>query len=120
MEWELDKNRPICPQLCEQLCLKIVKNEFRPNEKISSVREVAVSAGVNPNTVQRSFEELERQGILYSVRGSGWFVKDDVALAKEVFENILKKKTKEYFSDMNTLGLSNEEIKEYVKEWRYE
>ncbi|MDO4743449.1 MAG: GntR family transcriptional regulator [bacterium] len=120
MKWELDKNRPICPQICEQLCLKIVKGEFQSNERVSSVREVALSAGVNPNTVQRSFEELERQGILYSVRGSGWFVSDNVDLAKEIFENILNKKTKEYFAIMNTLGLNDEEIKEYVKEWRYE
>ena len=78
MEWIIDKGRPICPQICEQLCLRIANGMFAPHEKILSVREIAVAAGVNPNTVQRSLEELERRGILYSVRGSGWFVADDI------------------------------------------
>ena len=89
MEWFIDKKRPICPQICEQLCLRIADGTFAPHAKILSVREIAVAAGVNPNTVQHSLDELERKGILYSVRGSGWFVGEDVTLAKKVFAGIL-------------------------------
>lgn len=117
MDWIIDKGRPICPQICEQLCLRIAKGMFRPHEKILSVREIAVVAGVNPNTVQRSLEELERRGILYSVRGSGWFVAEDVTLAKEVFSDILSKKTADYFAAMQILGMDTEAVKEYIKEW---
>lgn len=117
MDWMIDKNRPICPQICEQLCLQIAKGIFSPKERILSVREIAVAAGVNPNTVQRSLEELERKGILYSIRGSGWFVGEDITLAKEIFADILAQKTADYFASMNLLGMDAAAVKEYVKEW---
>ncbi len=117
MDWIIDKNRPICPQICEQLCLCIANGMFAPNEKILSVREIAVSAGVNPNTVQRSLEELERKGILYSVRASGWFVGEDIALAKDVLNDILAKKTADYFASMRVLGMDTDAVKQYIKEW---
>ena len=118
MDWILDKNRPICPQICEQLCLQIAKGEYAPQEKILSVRDIAVAAGVNPNTVQRSLEDLERKGILYSVRGSGWFVGEDTTLAKEVFADILAQKTADYFASMGALGMDSAAVKDYVKEWK--
>lgn len=117
VDWIIDKSRPICPQICEQLCLRIANGMFAPHEKILSVREIAVVAGVNPNTVQRSLEELERRGILYSVRGSGWFVTEDIALAREVLDGILAKKTADYFAAMQILGMDTAAVKEYVKEW---
>lgn len=117
MHWVIDKDRPICPQISEQLCLKIAVGEFAPHEKILSVREIAVAAGVNPNTVQRSLEELERRGILYSVRGSGWFVTEDVAQAGNVLADILAQKTADYFAAMEILGMDEASVKEYVKEW---
>lgn len=117
MNWILDKNRPICPQICEQLCLKIAKGVYVPGEKLLSVRDIAVAAGVNPNTVQRSLEELENKGILYSIRGSGWYVDEDITLAKKVFADILAQKTADYFASMQILGMDAAAVKEYVKEW---
>ena len=118
MNWTIDKNRPICPQICEQLCLEIVTGTYAPGARIDSVREIAVAAGVNPNTVQRSLEELEHKGILYSVRGSGWFVEEDIARAKEVFSDLLAKKTADYFASMAALGMDETAVKDYVKEWK--
>lgn len=117
MDWKIDKSRPICPQICEQLCLRIANGTFAPQEKLLSVREIAVAAGVNPNTVQRSLDELERKGVLYSVRSSGWFVGENVTLAKEVFADILAQKTADYFASMSLLGMDEAAVKDYVKEW---
>ena len=117
MDWLIDKNRPICPQICEQLCLRIAQGEFEPHERLLSVREIAVMAGVNPNTVQRSLDELEQKGILYSVRGSGWFVTEDMSLAKEVLSEIFAKKTADYFAAMQMLGMDAEAVKKYIEEW---
>lgn len=117
MDWVLDKGRPLCDQICEQLCVRIAKGEFAAGERLLSVRDVAVEAGVNPNTVQRAFENLERQGVLYSIRGSGWFVSEDITVAQSAFEGILHNKTAEYFIQMEALGLDMEAIKKYVKEW---
>lgn len=117
MDWYIDRNRPICPQICEQLCLRIAKGTFAPHEKLLSVREIAVAAGVNPNTVQRSLETLEQSGILYSVRGSGWFVSGDTSPAKQILADLITQKTADYFLNMQHLGMDSATVKEYVKEW---
>lgn len=117
MKWELDKGRPISPQICERVCVGIALGEFKAGERLLSVRELALDAGVNPNTVQKSFDILEQKGILYSHRGSGWFVSEDVSPAKETLLAILRDKTAEYFSAMSSLGMSVEETKKYVSEW---
>lgn len=117
MNWKLDKNQPICPQLCEQLCAHIVSGEFQPGQRLMSVREVAVTAGVNPNTVQRAFEQLEAQGILHSVRGAGWFVAEDTTSAETMRSTLVQRKLSAFFSDMASLGLSADEVKNIVKEW---
>lgn len=118
MEWMLDKVRPLCPQICEQLCLRIALGVFAPGQRLLSVREAALEAGVNPNTVQRSFETLEQQGILYSVRGSGWYVAEDITPAKAALERLREEKTAAYFESMSLLGLDTNATKTYVKEWK--
>lgn len=118
LKWTLDKKRPICPQICEQICAHIAGGEIEAGARLLSVREVAVEAGVNPNTVQRSFEELERLGVLFSVRGSGWYAAENTNLAKEALQELMKAKTATYFDEMNALGLTVEEIKKYVEEWK--
>lgn len=117
MKWNLDKSRPICPQICELLCVKIASGEFAPNDRLLSVREVAVSAGVNPNTVQKSFEQLEGQGLIYSVRGSGWYVGENTELAKETVNKTVYNKTCGYLMDMAQLGYTAEQTAQYIKEW---
>ena len=111
MTWHLDKGRPLCPQIGEQLCLQIALGHFKPHERLFSVREAAIAAGVNPNTVQHAFEQLEQQGILYSVRGSGWFVAEDVSLARQTLERLLADKPAAYCEPMRALGMSPEATK---------
>lgn len=118
MKWELDKKRPLMPQIREQLCVQIACGMRKPGERLLSVRNLAVEIGVNPNTVQRCFETMEEQGILYSVRGSGWFVSEDISGCQEILECLLREKTADYFAAMSALGLSAEETKQYVKEWK--
>ncbi len=117
MDWTLDKGRPLCPQISEQLCLRIALGEFPPGSRLLSVREAALAAGVNPNTVQRSFETLEQQGIVYSQRGSGWYVAEDITPAKEALERLRAEKTAAYFEAMSLLGMTEETTKTYVEEW---
>lgn len=120
MGWSLDKNRPICPQITDRICVKIAKGEITNGQKLLSVREVALEAGVNPNTVQKAFETLENEGLIYSVRGSGWYAGDCQSLAKLKVQKLIKEKTEKYFSELEALGQSIESIKNYVKEWNNE
>ena len=117
MNWKLDKNRPICPQIVEQISVKIARGELQPEERLLSVREVALEAGVNPNTVQKSFEQLEQSGLIYSIRGSGWYVGDQADAAKKIVGELVRKKTEAYFNEMELLGYGDDQTKDYVKEW---
>ena len=120
MDWILDKKRPICPQICERLCVMIATGESGAGERLMSVREIAVTAGVTPNTVQKSFEQLEQKGVIYSKRGSGWFVSEDTDIARGVASELINSKTAAYLNDMQSLGLSREEILNIIKEYQHE
>ena len=116
MNWTLDKARPICPQLCELICVAVANGAFSAGEKLLSVREIALAAGVNPNTVQKSFEELERRGVIHSVRSSGWFVNENTEAAAAEVKSLRISKTREYLAAMAQLGCSPEEIAQYLNE----
>ena len=68
-------SRPIYEQITERYKVLILKGVLAPDEQMPSVRKLAMELSTNPNTVQRAYAELERQGFLYSVRGRGSFVR---------------------------------------------
>ena len=117
MNWTLDKSRPICPQICEIICVAIANGEFAGDEKLLSVREVALLAGVNPNTVQKSFEELEQRGVIHSVRCSGWYVNENTDVAVDEVNSLRLKKTREYIASMAQLGCDTSETLKYINEY---
>ena len=80
--------------------------------------KLLLEAGVNPNTVQKAFSELESSGLIYSVRGSGWYIADNVETAREIVGAMVKIKTASYISEMQTIGYSLDEIKKCVEEWK--
>ena len=116
MDWELNKKRPLCPQICEQLCVMIAKGLFTSGERLMSVRDLAVDAGVTPNTVQKSFEQLEQKGVIYSIRGSGWYVSENTEVAREVLSELIRAKTASYLNDMRSLGMTKDEVLRQIEE----
>ncbi len=66
MEWKFQDDTPLYLQIMEQMKMRIAAGEFQANEKLPSVRELALEAGVNPNTMQKALSELEREGYVYS------------------------------------------------------
>ncbi len=116
MNWTLDKSRPICPQICELICVSVAKGKYAAGEKLLSVREIALLAGVNPNTVQKSLEELERRGVIHSVPCSGWYVNENTDAAAAEVRTLRVKKTEEYLAAMSQLGCDADEIIKYLNE----
>ena len=116
MKWNIDKTRPICPQIYEQMCCLIVNKKLLSREKIYSVRELAVKLGVNPNTVQKTYDLLEEKKIIFSVRGSGWYVSEDVSLAKEVLDGVIKGKINTFLEEMQQLGIDKNTVLNYLTE----
>lgn len=71
---QFSDDKPIWRQIYELIAMRILSGELPEGERIVSVREQAVEVGVNPNTVMRSYENLERDGIIFNRRGIGFFV----------------------------------------------
>lgn len=76
--------KPIYEQIVQGLKSLVMTGKLRPHEQIPSVRSTARTLGINPNTVQKAYALLEKEGILYSVAGKGGFVADNAARIKEM------------------------------------
>ena len=83
IEVDLHSRKPIYEQLIENITMLVMSGALSADEQVPSVRQLAVSLAVNPNTVQRAFTELERRGVLYSVSGKGRFVNGKLDSVKE-------------------------------------
>ncbi len=116
MKWSIDKDRAICPQIEDQICAAISLGVFQPGERLKSVREVAVEAGVNPNTVQKAFSELERDGLIFSKPGSGWYVGEEKSAADDKLKKLLREKTVQFLKEMKTLGMKKQQIIRLLEE----
>ncbi len=94
---------------------EICSGALQQGDKLPSVRETAVTVGVNPNTVQRTYAEMERKGILESRRGQGSFVTNDEKLINELRQEITQQQVTYFIDYMKRNGFSYEEIIEKVK-----
>ncbi len=118
MEWNFRNDLPIYTQLMEQLSRAIVSGELLPGAKLPSVRDMAMDAGVNPNTVQRALADLEREGLVFSQRTSGRYVTDDEALIGERKEAMAEEIARQFVDSISSLGLDKEEIIKVIERVR--
>ena len=116
MEWTFKSDQPIYAQLVEQIRLAIVSGDFVPGARLSSVRDMAMEAGVNPNTLQRALQELERLGLVYSQRTSGRFVTEDTALIARERKALASQRAEAFLRAMQKLGFGPEEIITLLRE----
>ena len=116
MAWELKSDRPIYSQLMEYIKISIVSGKYKPGAKMPSVRELASEASVNPNTMQKALTELERLGLLFSVRTSGRFITEDSKMIEEMKCNLAKEEIRAFLKKMEQIGFTKEEAIETIKE----
>ena len=110
MKWQFSNDAPIYSQLIEQVKVGIVSGAFPPGERLPSVRDLAVEAGVNPNTMQRALAELERDGLVYSQRTAGRFVTEDTEMIRTAKEELAQRQIKSFLTAMLRLGYEKAEI----------
>lgn len=115
MKWTLEANRPIYPQLLEQLQMGVISGIYKPGEKLPSVRELAAEAGVNPNTMQRALAELERNGLVRTQRTTGRFITEDYSMIEELKRNIALANITDFLNRMEQLGYRREEILQMIE-----
>ena len=106
--------RPIYAQIIDGLRQQIVSGVLRPGDKLPSVRELAATLAINPNTIQRAYAELERRGCIYVIKGKGSFVAENSAM-KENRKRELMVQVSEMIDDAIRLGISEQELKQMVE-----
>lgn len=119
MGWVFEGGSPIYLQLCLVMKGRIASGAYAPGEKLPPVRDLAVEAGVNPNTVQRAYSELERDGLVNADRTSGRFVTADSKVIRSLRDMLCSGYIEEMFTRLRELGLSDHEIRAAVNEWGY-
>ena len=115
-EWCLTADRPVFIQIMEKLKLDIVTGAYLPGDKLPSVRDFASVAAVNPNTMQRAFSELEREGLVYTQRTNGRFITENTAMINQLKEQMALNAITGFLQSMRQLGFSTEETKKLLDE----
>ncbi len=116
MTWKLNPNLPIYAQIIEKIQMDIVNGTYPPGSQLPSVRTMALEAGVNPNTIQRAMQELERTELVESRRTSGRFITDDQTRIVNLKQSIAKQDIQDFLRKMRALGFNNEEILSMISE----
>ena len=106
-------SRPIYEQIVEKTRMLILRGVIRKDEKLPSVRNMAVELSINPNTIQRAYGELERLGYIYTVKGKGNFASGKESLLTEYRKELLDKITQT--SELAfSIGVTEKELTEAV------
>jgi GntR family transcriptional regulator len=112
---DLTSRKPIYEQVMDGFKQLIIKEILTADEKIPSVRELAKELTINPNTIQKAYRELERQGYVYSVKGRGNFVCGKIRKVDEEKLNQLKKQVQSSLSELIYMGIEKEELMELIE-----
>ena len=116
MDYIFDNERPIYIQLVEMLKVEIISGKLKLGERLLSVRELAMKARVNPNTMQKALVELENCGLIYTERTNGKFVTQDNKLIEKMKKELANEKVNNYLNDMKNIGVTYEEAIVYLQE----
>lgn len=104
--FEFNNNEPIYLQIIELVRRAIATGDLMSGDKLPSVREMSTSLGVNPNTLQRAYGELERLGITYTKRGMGSFISDRKENSEKLQYKMGKELACKFIKDMKSIGIS--------------
>ncbi len=116
MDYIFDNERPIYIQLVEKLRIEIVSGKLKIGERLPSVRELALTVRVNPNTMQKALSELEDEGLVYTERTNGKFVTDNIELIEKIKKELAKEKVSNFLNDMVDIGINYESTIKYLQE----
>lgn len=114
MEFQFDDKTPIYVQIVNLIKKQIVSKVLKGGDKLQSVRDLSTKLRVNPNTIQRAYKELEREGLAFTQRGMGTFVTEDEKVIFTLKNDMAKDVMSTFIEGMKHLGFSNSEIVELI------
>jgi len=119
---EFKETQAIYLQISDYICENILIGKWEAQARIPSVRELGVNLEVNPNTVMRSYDFLQNQGIIYNKRGIGYYVSEDAPAKVKMYlkSQFLEHELPQFLKNLLLLGMEIEEIKPYFQRLRGE
>ena len=121
-QWRLafDDRSPIFRQIILQYSRAFVRGDIRPGDRIPSIREISASLKVNTNTIQRVYQEMERDGLISSRRGTGYFFTEEKEMIDKTRRELALGSQARFVEEMRSLGCTDrdilDELKTFLKE----
>lgn len=115
MDAVFNNSVPIYLQIVNEIKKQIISGKLTPGARIPSVRELALTYKVNPNTMQKALTELEDEHLIKTERTNGKFVTEDAKIINKIKDEYADSLTQNYLSEMISLGITKQEIKERIK-----
>lgn len=117
---QFSNSQPIYLQIADYVCEKTLLKEWIPEQRIPSVRELAVQMEVNPNTVMRTFEFLEQQGIIFNQRGIGYFLSKDASIQAAAYRKrmFFESDLPQVFRNLYLLGMQPADLTPYYEQYK--
>lgn len=116
MAWSFTSDRPVYLQIAERIRRSVLSGEYPPGGQIPSVRQLALEAAVNPNTVQHAFSDLENEGIILSRGTQGRFVTEDRQVIEHCRQEIAMDCVRGFLRDLTQLAIQPEQAITMIKE----
>ncbi len=101
---------PIYKQIVSEIERYITLGILKPKEQLMSIREMAITLGINPNTVKKAYTELEQRGIIITVSTKGTFVADDIEKLICLKKEQIIEEIRVNIAELEKLGIKKEEI----------
>ena len=118
MEYQFTNDKPIYLQLIDYFKAQIISGELPEGSRLDSVRDLAVKAQVNPNTMQKALSELERMGLVRTERTSGRFITNDEALITSMKNEIAEAEIKAFMEKMKKMGITKETVVKLITDYK--
>ncbi len=116
MAWQFDNTQAVFIQIAHRLRGDILCGKYLPDDQLPSVRQLALKAAVNPNTMQKALTLLEEEGLLYTRGTVGRFITSDISVIENAREQMRRQTVRSWLSQAKDLGISVEEMLNYIRE----
>ena len=116
MAWSFSSDRPVYLQIADRIIKSILSGEYLVGEQLPTVRQLALEAAVNPNTVQHAFAELENEGIIISKGTVGRYVTEDNRIVEVCRKKMAGQLVKNFLENMGQLSITKEQAIAMIKE----
>ncbi len=116
MAWNFTSDKPVYIQIAERITTSVLSGKYKPGEQIPTVRQLALEAAVNPNTIQHAFSELENEGLIISQGTVGRYVTEDTDVIENCRKQLTEKLVKDFVKKIGKLSVTKEQILAIIEE----